>query len=95
MSILFDNADDYADTSGTPPVIGYPCTIVAWAKPAALGSQDRILHLGRNDSTNVDSFVLRKTSGDLLQDDCGYVAPLRGYLRVVYLAHCVSGRGCS
>ena len=67
MSILFYNADDYADTSGTPPVIGYPCTIVAWAKPAALGSQDRILHLGRNDSTNVDSFVLRKTSGDLLQ----------------------------
>lgn len=67
MSILFDNANDYANTSGTPPVVGYPCTMVAWAKSVGLGSQDRVLHLGRNDGTNVDAFVLRKTTSDTLQ----------------------------
>lgn len=67
MSVLFDNVNDYADTSGTPPVVGYPCTISVWFKSSALGSQDRVVHLGRDDGTNVDCFALRKTSADALQ----------------------------
>lgn len=67
MSILFDNVNDYADTSGTPPVLGYPCTVSVWGQTAAVGSQDRLVHLGRSDGTSVDAFVLRLLATGALQ----------------------------
>lgn len=59
MSLIFDNADDYAVTT-TPPVTATPLTISAWVNPDAVGAQDYIVHLGDATLTTVTQcFALR------------------------------------
>lgn len=45
MSLVLDNADDYAVTT-TPPVTATPLTIAAWVNPNSVGTLDGIVHIG-------------------------------------------------
>lgn len=66
MSLLFDNADDYAVTT-TPPVTATPLTIAAWVNPNSVGTLDGIVHIGDAAlATVTQCFLLRMdASGQL------------------------------